>query len=138
MSRTVPSAVQAILGPNYATGVSLVPFIDAATDLVDSVAESAAGDGESLTTTRLELVERWLSAHFYHCSDPVYQSRSTEGASGQFQGQSAMGFDGSRYGQMAIRLDTSGYLRALDKGSRPSFVWLGKPVSEQIDYLDRD
>jgi hypothetical protein len=130
--------VQAILGPNYATGVSLAPFIESATDVVDGIVECAAEEDVTLTSTRLELIERWLSAHFYHCSDPVYQSRSTEGASGQFQGQSAMGYDGSRYGQMAMRLDTSGCLRANEKGGKASFIWLGKPVSDQINYQDRD
>ena len=138
MSRTAPSAVQAILGPNYATGVSLSPFIEVATAIVDDVVSCAAEDGVTLTAVKLELIERWLAAHFYHCSDPVYQSRSTEGASGQFQGQSGMGYDGSRYGQMAMRIDSSGCLRASDKGATGQFIWLGKPPSDQINVDDRD
>ena len=138
MARTVPSAVQKILGPNYAAGADLSPFIETASAVVDGVVECAAEDDITLSSTLLEIIERWLSAHFYHCSDPVYQSRSTEGASGQFQGQSGMGYDGSRYGQMAMRIDTSGCLRASDKGATGQFIWLGKPPSEQINVEDRD
>lgn len=140
MSRTVPSAVQAILGPNYDTrnNPSLTPFIDAASAMVDDVVDCAAEEGTTLTAAKLELIERWLAAHFYHCSDPTYSSRSTEGASGSFMGQGTQGIEGSRYGQMALRLDPSGCLRATEKGSNGQFIWLGKPPSEQIDVDDRD
>lgn len=142
MARTTQSKVEAILGPNYdkKNNVDLTPFIETASVMIDEVVTCAADDETTLSSSLLERLECLVAAHFYHCADPTYASRSTDGASGQFMGQAAMGLDGSRYGQMAKRMDPSGCLAAMDdpdKG-RASITWLGKPVSDQINYWDRN
>lgn len=137
-TRTNVVAVAGVLGNNWDGTTGLQPFIDAATTIVDDVSNNDAITDKVMTTTKLELVERWLAAHFYHCADPTYQSKSTGKASGQFQGQSEMNFAGSRYGQMAIRLDTSRYLAALDQKGIVGGFWGGLPPSQQTDYVDRD
>ncbi len=114
MSRTNVTAVAGILAANWDGTTGLQPFIDAAGSIVDDLI-TADEDG-LVSTAKAELIERWLSAHAYHCNDPVYQSKNTSKAGGQFQGQSAMGLDGSRYGQFAKNLDPTGYLEALDSG----------------------
>ena len=126
MSRTTPEAVQQILAPlNYDGTTDLQPFVDTATVFVDLVITCAANKGITLTTAQLERIEAYLSAHFYGHSDQFYQSRSTQGASGSFQGRTDLGLQGSQYGQTAVRLDTSGCLNGIDKGGRASLKWLG-------------
>lgn len=141
MARTNSVAVIAILLDNYDTSnaPSLSGFIDAASSIVDDIMTAIAAAGKTaLSSTKQELIERWLTAHMYHCADPTYTSKSTGGASGSFMGSGAMGLDGSRYGQMAKMLDSSNTLLAIDKGGRVSAVWLGKPPSTQIPYRDRE
>jgi hypothetical protein len=129
--RTTERAVKAILGSHYDGSAGLHPFIDTASSLVDDI---AAAD-PAIVSSRLELIERWLAAHYYEHSDPIAQSRSTGKASGQFQGQTGMGFDSTKYGQEAKRLDTSGLLVRLDQPLRPkaSCTWLGKQPRDQLN-----
>lgn len=124
--RTKAKDVQAILDNNYG-GADLAPYIATASATVDRVATCAARKKVPLTVVELELVERWLAAHNYCQMDPTYSSRSTEGASGSFQGQVTAGIDGSRYGQNAQRIDYSGCLRNLDKQQRASATHLTRP-----------
>lgn len=133
--RTTERAVKAILGGHYDGTSGLQPFIDTASSLVDDI---AAADS-SISSTRLELIERWLAAHYYEHADPITASRSTGRASGQFQGRTDMGFDSTKYGQEAKRLDTSGLLVKLDQPLRPkaSCAWLGKVRDDQLDADER-
>ena len=142
MARTTSTLVRAILdtGGDYDTQElpSLTPFIDTASAIVDRVEACAIAKGLTLSSTELELIERWLSAHCYGQSDQPYSSRSTAGASGSFQGQTAMRFEGTKYGQMALSLDYSGCLDAIGKRQFASAFWLGKRPSAQTDYVQRD
>lgn len=136
MSRTTVTAVAGVLARNWDGTTGLQPFIDAASSIVD---DAVTNDEDGvLNSNNTELIERWLAAHFYHCSDPVYQGKNSNKAGGQFQGTSAMAMDGSRYGQMAKRLDPSGWLEAVDSKGVIGAAWLGKAPSDQIDYVDRD
>ena len=115
MPRTRPTAVQSILQNEYdlENRPALEGFIDTASMMVDEiVVEDTA---LKMTATRLELVERWLAAHFYQISDPGYQSRTTAGASGSFTGQTSQTFKATRYGQQALALDLTGFLERRDK-----------------------
>ena len=125
---------------NKAKAPPLDPFIATASNLVDRVSSLAATyKGINLDTVTLELIERWLSAHFYLQSDQGLQSKSTRGASGQFQGKTdVVGLQGTKYGQAAIDTDYSRVLMAIDKGWIAGLDWLGKPVSQQIPYFQRD
>lgn len=142
--RTTSAAVRALLEPGKAYDTvdspSLTPFIDAASAMIDDVNECATADGVTLGDTRLELIERWLAAHFYVMSDQAYTSEGTEGASASYQGQTAMFLTASKYGQMAMRLDKSGCLEAVGGAERKvaSGFWLGKPPSGQTPYRNRD
>lgn len=148
MSRTTATAVKAILLSDYGKTFrglepSLDPFIEAAAAKVDDVVECATAKGLTVSDARRELLEKWLAAHAYTCSDRANQSRSEEGASATFQGQTGKGLESSYYGQMALGLDSTGCLAAqeatVEAGGRPlvTFAWLGKPPSEQTDYRDR-
>jgi len=139
--RTTEAAVKLVLGGNYdsAAAPSLVPFIDVATDVVDAVSAYATAEGSALSGTRLELIERWLTAHYYQISDPGYSSRSTGGTSGTFHGQTGKGYDATMYGQQAKLLDTSGYLAGLDAG-QPSAdcEWLGTTDADSQTWDERN
>lgn len=142
--RTNASAVEAILLDQYDRDgrPDLDPFISTATALADWV-EGEDADGD-LTVTLLERIEAFLAAHFYAHANQLLQSKSTGGASGAFQGQTAMWLNSTQYGQTAMVLDVTGRLagqvKAMADGARPKagVTWLGRPPSEQTDYVDRD
>jgi len=130
-TRTNSINVKAVLGTEYDTVNSpdLTPFIQTASAIVDQIVllDVASLLGSSLQ----EIVERWLSAHFYQIMDPGYKSRSTGGASGSLNGETGQTFKCTRYGQQACALDLTGWLARRDKeveeGSRRKvqLLWVG-------------
>jgi hypothetical protein len=140
MARTNAAAVQALLGNDYDADAapSLTPRIETATVIVDRVATCATAKAITLTAAELELIERWLSAHFYAMTDQTYSSKSTGGASASFHGQTGLALDATKYGQTAKLLDYSGCLTAIGGRQVASGAWLGKRPSEQTLYTDRD
>lgn len=139
MARTTPDAVRGVLSGNYDCNenTNLAPFIDTASNLVDFVSTCATSKGTSLTSTTLEIIERWLAGHFYAMSDLMYSQKSTGAASATFQGQTGMGLSSTLYGQQAMIVDTSGCLAERNKemldGSKKKvqMVWLGKDPPDQ-------
>lgn len=128
MSRTSSGDVEAILGGHYGGSTDLDAFILTAASLVGKC--SAADTGGVHSASDLELIERWLAAHFYAHSDQLTQTRSTGKASATFQGQTAMVFNSTQYGQTALALDTTGYLAKLQQQAmtgpkKAGGVWLG-------------
>lgn len=135
MARTTAAAVRKIakVKRSLSTDEDLAPFIEAAGAVIDSVCLESDYDD-----TRLELIERWLSAHFYHVFDPRRNQERADVVSAFYEGKSGMGFDFTRYGQMAKRLDTAGNLAKLDadcaagrKPFTPTLAWLGKCEEEE-------
>jgi hypothetical protein len=135
--RTDADAVKKVMAPgrDYDTkrNPDLTPFITAASRVVDRLAAAAlAAELEApyaLEEADALLVETWLSAHFYKQSDKGFTSRSTEGASGSFQGQTTMGLDSTLYGQTAKSLDPTGFLPGIMDPAKASGevggFWLG-------------
>ena len=84
-----------------------------------------------LSEEMLTEIEVNLAAHFYSVQrDPQYQSKSTDGASGQFTGQTGFVLEATHYGQSALLIDVTGNLakRSIEarEGKRPpSFHWIG-------------
>ena len=142
MPRTTAALVKSILLRDYDSlrAPDLTPFIEAANLLVTRVEECALAKGITLTADELEMIERWLAAHSYALNDRIYTSKHTADASASFGGQMGLGLDFTPYGQWAARLDISGCLEALAGAERKvgRAYWLGKPKSDQIDYVDRD
>lgn len=124
--RTTEEAVEGIL--DTYDGFSLTPFIDTAQELVEEVCASDEVD-PAYSLVRLELIERWLAAHFYCIRDP----RTTTDQIGQlqesYQSKVDLGFDVTHYGQQAMRLDTNGGLAVLNNSVKETEVTLpaGKP-----------
>lgn len=145
--RTTSTLVRGVLGDSsthpkgqgdYDGTTDLDPFIVAASIMIDRVEACATAKEYTLSSTELEIIERWLAAHMYQMSDQGYTSKSTGGASASFMGQTGMYLEGTKYGQMALMLDTSGCLHAISKRQVATGFWLGTPPSSQTDYEDRD
>ena len=115
--------------------INVAPFIPPANALTNKV--SANDTGNVLNSAVLAEIERYLAAHFYALYDQQFLANKTADASANYQGKTDMGLDFTRFGQMAKTLDVSGYLATIGEGA-PSVLWLGKPVSDQIDYDDRN
>lgn len=137
MARTTSNNVSAILLEDYDTNNSLTPFIETASTIVDTVNNCASLKGISLSSTQLELIERWLAAHYYVMSDQNYRSKRTEGASAVYQGETGKYFEASKYGQTALSIDYSGCLKSL-MNPRVGVYWLGKELNEQQTYNQRN
>lgn len=131
MSRTNSTLVEGILGNEWNGTTDLTPYIDTASSLVDDlVANASSLNITAPASGKLELIERWLSAHFYQQMDPGYQSKKTKDASGDFTGKTGMNLSSTRYGQSAMMLDTTGFLRQNQNVAYSA--WLGKT------YVERD
>lgn len=127
MQRTFPEFVGGIiqLDPN----IELDPFILTASVLVDEV--EAKDTADTLDDERLELIERWLSAHFYCMIDPRTVSEKAGPVSATYETKVDLNLALSRYGQTAMVLDTTGALRAISGGKRTARVsWLGKKCDD--------
>jgi hypothetical protein len=140
VARTTADLVKGVLLDAYGPRANgslpdLTTFIDTASSIVDDVAACAVGRGKPLSTVKLELIERWVSAWLYTKADPTYSSRSTQGASGSFV-QSPQEPENFKDG--ALTLDTSGCLQAILNRQRAGGAYLGKRLSEQIPYYDRE
>lgn len=138
MARTSPVLVKKILEEHYNGKSSLDPFIQTAGSLVDKV--STNDTGSLLSSSDLELIERWLAAHFYWHSDQILRSEADGRASGAYQGRTEMIFLSSHYGQTALALDVTGYLAYLQRQAqegrkRATAVWGG--TRYRHDYSDR-
>lgn len=150
MARTTAGAVQSILGDHYGPKEdgslpSLTPFIDTATVMVSRVATCATEKGIALSSAELELIERWLAAHFYEHSDQMTSRDETGEALAVFQGKTGMYLESTKYGQTALLIDYSGCLAGIQPATDDStgrrvltVDWLGRPPSEQTEYSERD
>lgn len=108
-------------------GSGLSPFIDTANALVT---ELCLNSGYQPAT--LELIERWLSAHFYSIIDPQAASEGAEGVSISYQQSVSLNLNQTRWGQQAMLVDYKGNLAALQKrvtegiAPIPGVIWLGR------------
>lgn len=138
MPRTTDDLVGGIC--EVAEGDDLAPYISSASRLVDRCCLTGV-DGTALdyTTDDLELIERWLAAHFYCVFNPRTTQESVGQAQQQFEGRSDLRLNFTRYGQQAMLLDVHGGLAALNNGlgkvekkfpavtgRKPRITWLGK------------
>lgn len=122
--RTTSALVEGIIEVDV-EGIDLAGFILPANELVTELCTDSG-----YSDTRLELIERWLSAHFF----TVRSMRASEEKAGPFDAKLQSKIDLflllSHYGQMAMLLDTAGNLaelmEMLEEGViTPDVTWLG-------------
>jgi len=138
MARTDAAAVKALFDADPCSAPvdeNLEPFIVAANMLVTRACTGEAGPTPSYSAEELEIIERWLSAHFYAVSSPRATAESADGISKSYQSKIGFGLNLSHYGQMAMRLDTNGGLAAINEETkegkpRVGITWLGTPPDE--------
>lgn len=125
--RTTLVLVQALVEVD--STFDLTQFIDTANELVTEICDpyylattvpvgvtpAAAPTGYvPYTSHRLELIERWLSAHFYTVEDPRSSHDHVGPLSQSYQGKIDLALNSSLYGQNAMRLDTKGGLARMN------------------------
>ena len=145
--RTDSTLVEAIIEVD--TDITLTPFIQAANLLVNRVvvpAKDSDGelyydeDNDTDDAEALEIIERWLSAHFYAIRDPRPVFQAVTNIMDRFQTKVDLNLMVTHYGQQAMVLDTSGELAAYN-GSltnkpmrrRVGVTFVGKPPEEDDD-----
>jgi len=109
--------------------LSIAPFLELANVLVDDI---HSNDSETLLSdTLLIQLEKLLAAHYYLLRDPMYKSKKTGQAEGEFQGETGKGFDSTLFGQAAKSLDRTGYLASMDTPGLPraNILWLGTELT---------
>ncbi len=133
--RTNEVAVRQVI--ELAPGLDINPFITAANVLTTRVASQDSSG--ILGADALSEIERYLAAHFANSRDPQPQEETVDrDVSATYQGKTEVGLDGTWWGQHAQLLDFTGELSRMSKGTVAKVVWLGKPVSEQTPYQNRD
>lgn len=129
MARTTDEQVAGII--EWDSTIDLAPFIEIATDLVDEVC-----GGSGYSDTRLELIERWLAAHFYAVRDNRIASEGAGTVQASYQQQVGLNLNVTIYGQQVLMIDTKGGFAALQRRAsvggrlRAGVSWLGQSAAE--------
>lgn len=123
MPRTTAEAVATII--ELDEDIDLEAFILTANELVTEVCVPL-----EYSDTRLELIERWLSAHFYAIRDMRTASEQAGSVAASYQYRVGLMLANTMYGQQAMLMDSKGGLASLSKsmemGRRKSSIkWLG-------------
>jgi hypothetical protein len=124
--RTTDKLVLDTLEEGVEDDTKLNVHIRRANRLTDWLQTQDAADQGMLNDGLLQEIETLLACHFYSTKDQPYTSKSTNGASGSFQGQYGMHLERTMYGQDAIVMDVSGKLATLGKRTRARLIWGGK------------
>lgn len=125
--------------------IPLIPFISAASSLVDRVSDYAEANdllvdgpdsGDKTRADKLQEIETFLAAHFYTLRDPRSVSEGAGGVSVSYQSRVDLRLFTSHYGQMACVLDETGILEQINNGGvkAPKVArvsWVGK---SDLDY----
>lgn len=108
MARTTEAAVGKLI--ELSPSVDITPFIETANVLVTDCC-GAAG----YTADRLELIERWLTCHFYQIREQQVESEKAGSVSQKFRGKVDLLLNLTHYGQQAMVMDSKGGLAKLNK-----------------------
>lgn len=133
--RTNHKMVEDVLQQCWDSSTKLDRYMRIASLVVDQVATCATEKGHAQDAAVLKEMETWLAAHYYTKMDPVYTSRSTDGASGSFVRNKDTP---EPFLDAAMNLDFTGCLNAIINKKRASVGWMGRPPSEQTPYTERD
>jgi len=134
MARTNATNVKAIIEVDSSivpADSDLDPFINTANELVTELCTGTQGPSTAYSVTRLELIERWLAAHFYAIRDPRAKSERAGSVGVSYQEKVDLNFAVTTYGQQAMMLDTNGALARLNKGKGVGIqiLWLGSTTT---------
>ena len=91
--------------------------------------------------SRLELIERYLAAHFYAIRVKQTKSEKVDVITVNYIGVTGMGLNYTPWGQTAMQLDTAGSLRNLNNGyssSEIGITYLGNMSTDQLNEISDD
>tara|TARA_R110002020_G_scaffold12409_6_gene45515 strand:- start:20659 stop:21072 length:414 start_codon:yes stop_codon:yes gene_type:complete len=130
MARTTVANIKAIIEVDLtiiAVDADMDAFIDVANELVTEMCTGSNGPTTAYSAARLELIERWLAAHFYAIRDPRVKSEKAGPVGVNYQEKVDLNLKLTSYGQQAMMLDTNGGLRSIDqnKAYQVQVLWLG-------------
>jgi hypothetical protein len=119
-------------------GDDLTPFIQAASMLVDEKCLPVQISNPAVyTNARLEMIERWLAAHFYS----VMRKRTVEEQVATIREKSEfkvdLGLQVTGHGQQVMFLDTAGGLAAWNNNMQlvrkivGTLTWIGDPTIDE-------
>lgn len=128
--RTNAANIKAIIEVDttiIAADSDLDPFISIANELVTEICTGTNAPDPVYTDARLELIERWLAAHFYAIRDPRAKSEKAGSVGVSYRGKTDLNFALTHYGQQAMMIDTNGGLSRLNKGKglTATVLWAG-------------
>jgi hypothetical protein len=140
--RTSYAAVAEIVEVDSDVSSTLQAFMDTANGLVDRMVSDAKDNkgnafwNDTSDATLLELIERWLAAHFYRVRDPGFRVEISATSQTTIISKIDLGFSLTHEGQQAMMLDVSGWLADLNrsaqgKGAKLDVQWLGTGVDNQ-------
>lgn len=136
-ARTNPTNVATVI--DVASGDDLDVFIDSAHLIVNS---QIFTPGHTTDATELELVERWLAAHFYATYNQQGQQERAGKVSITYQGKTGMALENSKWGQTAMLVDSSAQLAqwndSVKKGRKTTvgITYLGTLTTSQTANLE--
>lgn len=113
MPRTTSDAVIGVLGKQYKPKYPTTFAIETANVVVTAVCEQNT-QGIVYNVGLLELIERWLSAHFYCIQNPQRRFSSVGKVQESTDSKVDIGLDQTRFGQMAKSIDHHGLLAQHD------------------------
>lgn len=123
--RTTAAAVAKIVEAD--PDIDLDPFIETANSVTTNICATAALGYPDAT---LELIERWLAAHFYRIRDQAAAQEAAGTVSETLQFKLGLFLQTTMWGQQAMIVDYKGALAQFDKRlqngtSTPGILWLG-------------
>lgn len=126
MARTTAALVRGLLEDADPNDGVFDPFILSANELVTEICVPLG-----YTDVRLELIERWLAAHFYSILNPQVSFFSAGTVQESYDSKVDLRLQVTRYGQQVMILDTKGGLAGLSnsagivKSTTGTLTWLG-------------
>ena len=134
MRTTAAAVLELMTNPIGVTEAQITVFLTPANTIVTNYLADNIDDDDLL-----ELIERYLAAHFVAMS-PLARESKSEGIGGgdisvTYLGNAAMGLDFTTYGQTAKILDTTGKLVWLDKkGNKVAAFQTVSDVGSRYDF----
>ena len=126
MARTTEDRVNLLIQYDLTIITDIQSFIDDASMLVDNIVAIAPLPSTAL----LEIVERYLAAHFIAIADPRVDTEKVKSLQTKYQYLLDKGFAITHWGTTAMMVDTTGRLaafnnRLLDGNGPKQFFWAG-------------
>lgn len=140
MAYTTYEAVSKIVAIKESITTDAAPFIETAHYLVTKLCQPATDEDGNLyhNATSLELVERWLSAHFYSIRDVRADTEKADVVQRKVQYKVDLNLNQTQYGQQAMLIDISGELATWNEkvisgraALKAGLSWMGTPDPDE-------